>query len=88
MTTTIDYAQIGKQLLHPVQAQILAELHVREKASPSELSIDLDEPLSNVSYHMRVLAGISTSKFRSRPLVQKVGTRPVRGALENFYALV
>jgi DNA-binding transcriptional ArsR family regulator len=46
-------------------------------SSPSELAEELDEPLGNVSYHMRFLADLK--------MVKLVRTEPRRGAVEHYY---
>ena len=46
-------------------------------ASPSELAGELDEPIGNVSYHMRTLADLG--------MVELVRTEPRRGAVEHYY---
>jgi DNA-binding transcriptional ArsR family regulator len=46
-------------------------------ASPSDLAEELDAPLGNVSYHVRILAQLGLLK-----LVKK---RPRRGAIEHYY---
>jgi hypothetical protein len=46
-------------------------------ASPSELAQELEEPLGNVSYHMRFLADLK--------MVKLVRTEPRRGAVEHYY---
>lgn len=89
-TATLDFAQIGRQLMHPIQRKILERMSRLEGnggISPNLLARDLGEPLGNVSYHMSVLAGHKKSKFRSDPLVKLVRTEPRRGAVEHFYAL-
>lgn len=91
----IDYSLIGRQLLHPLAVKILdvfAE-DLGAAHSPVALSHKLGEPLGNVSYHVRVLAGLSKpsqykpAPFADCPLLEVVDTRPVRGALEHFYGL-
>lgn len=62
---------------HPLRRRILREMARAEKASPRELAEALAEPLSNVSYHVRVLADCDALKL--------VGTRPVRGSTQHFY---
>ena len=42
-------------LRHPLRRQILRLMAGEETISPRELSTALDEPLSNVGYHVRVL---------------------------------
>ena len=49
-------------------------------ASPSELSGELDEPIGNVSYHMRTLADLG--------MVELVRTEPRRGAVEHYYRAI
>lgn len=63
---------------HPVRRQILRALSGGEQpASPRQVSAQLDETLSNVSYHFRVLAETG--------VIELVSTRPVRGSTEHFY---
>ena len=51
--TTICFTALG----HPLRRRILREmLDERTRTSPRELAAELGEPLSNVSYHVRVLA--------------------------------
>jgi DNA-binding transcriptional ArsR family regulator len=64
-------------LRHPLRRQILREIGEEEEISPREISERLDEPLSNVSYHVRVLADCAA--------VTLVRTRPVRGSMQHFY---
>lgn len=45
--------------------------------SPREVSGVLGEPLSNVSYHVRVLAECGA--------ITLVSTKPVRGSMQHFY---
>lgn len=61
---------------HPLRAAILRILSERT-ASPVEMARELDEELSNVSYHTKQLVEFECAKL--------VGTRPARGALEHFY---
>lgn len=65
-----------KAMNHPLRAQILRILTERT-ASPAEISREIDEELSNVSYHTKQLVGFECAEL--------VSTRPVRGALEHFY---
>ena len=43
-------------LRHPLRRQILRAMVEAEPISPREIADELKEPLSNVSYHVRVLA--------------------------------
>jgi hypothetical protein len=59
--------------------QLLAALN-EGVASPNELAKRLDEPLTNVSYHVRMLHDLGT--------IELVETEPRRGALEHYYRAV
>jgi DNA-binding transcriptional ArsR family regulator len=65
-----------KALGHPVRVRALEVLNTRI-ASPSELAKELDEPLGNVAYHVKIL--------EENEAIELVRTAPVRGALEHFY---
>jgi DNA-binding transcriptional ArsR family regulator len=64
---------------HPTRRQILREMDGRPPASPRQLTEKLDETLSNVSYHFRVLAESGA--------LELVATRPVRGSTQHFYGV-
>jgi DNA-binding transcriptional ArsR family regulator len=64
-------------LSHPLRREILRTLGDDTPRSPSELAESLDLPLSNLSYHVRVLV--------SRGAVRLVRTAPVRGSTQHFY---
>src|SRR3954454_12869390 len=63
--------RIMKALSHPLRVRMLTLLN-QKVSSPSELAEELDEPLGNVSYHMRFLADLH--------MVKLVRTEPRRGA--------
>lgn len=65
-----------KAMSHPLRASILRIL-VERTASPAEMARELEEELSNVSYHTKQLVEVECAEL--------VSTRPVRGALEHFY---
>lgn len=65
-----------KSLAHELRAEILMILTER-MASPNELSQLLDEGLSQVSYHVKVL--------RDYGRIKLVKTEPRRGAVEHYY---
>jgi DNA-binding transcriptional ArsR family regulator len=65
-----------RALSHPLRVQILGVLEERV-ASPAELSRELEEPLPNVSYHVRILADMG--------LLTLVSETPRRGAIEHHY---
>jgi DNA-binding transcriptional ArsR family regulator len=62
---------------HPMRREILRKLSGKKPYSPSELADLLGEPLSNVSYHVKVLVGCRTVKL--------VRTQRVRGSVQHFY---
>lgn len=68
--------RLVKALAHPLRVQILAILNER-MASPNELSKELDEGLSQVSYHVKVLKDFEC--------IEMVKTEPRRGAVEHYY---
>jgi DNA-binding MarR family transcriptional regulator len=65
-----------KAMNHPLRASLLRIL-VERTSSPAEMARELDEDLSNVSYHTKQLVELECAEL--------VNTRPVRGALEHFY---
>lgn len=67
-------------LRHPLRRRILQAMADGEAVSPRELSFALRQPLSNVSYHVRVLA--------DRGAVALVDAKPVRGSVQHFYRCV
>jgi DNA-binding transcriptional ArsR family regulator len=64
-------------LRHPLRRDILRQMAGEEAISPRELANALRRPLSNVSYHVRVLA--------DHAAIALVGTKPVRGSMQHFY---
>lgn len=65
-------------LRHPLRRQILRAMVEQQPTSPRQISNELHEPLSNVSYHIRVLADCG--------VVTLVDTTPVRGSMQHFYS--
>lgn len=72
-------ARLAKALAHPLRVRLLAALN-EGVASPNELSEQVDEPLQNVSYHVRVLLSLGC--------IELVRTAQRRGAIEHFYRAV
>lgn len=64
-------------LRHPSRRRVLREMAEGEAISPRDLARRLQLPLSNVSYHVRVLAECGAVKL--------VATQPVRGSIQHFY---
>jgi DNA-binding transcriptional ArsR family regulator len=71
--------RLAKALSHPLRAHVLAILNERV-ASPNQIANELDEPLGNVSYHVKALADMGC--------IELVNTQPRRGAIEHFYRAV
>ncbi len=65
-------------LQDPLRRRLLG-LYVEEKRmrSPKELTVAVNRDVSNVGYHVRVLA--------DHGAVELVETRPRRGSVEHFY---
>jgi DNA-binding transcriptional ArsR family regulator len=66
-------------LAHPTRRRILREMNGGPPASPRELAERIDDSLSNVSYHFRVLAVSGILKL--------VSTKQVRGSTQHFYGM-
>ncbi|HEY2479981.1 MAG TPA: helix-turn-helix domain-containing protein [Solirubrobacterales bacterium] len=64
-------------LRHPLRREILRTMAAQDPISPRQISDELHQPLSNVSYHVRVLAECGA--------VSLVDTAPVRGSMQHFY---
>jgi DNA-binding transcriptional ArsR family regulator len=71
--------RLAKALSHPLRAHVLSILNERV-ASPNQIATELDEPLGNVSYHVKTLAQMGC--------IELVRTEPRRGAIEHFYRAV
>lgn len=74
-TARIDRALV-KVFAHPAKVRALTLLTERA-ASPKEIAEQLDLPIGQVSYHVRSLEELG--------MIELVGTRQVRGAVEHFY---
>lgn len=73
-----DSQNMISTLRHETRREILREMLNRtESISPKELSKKLAIPLSNVSYHMRVMKKLET--------IYLADTEPVRGSVKHFY---
>jgi len=66
-------------LTHPLRRRILRAMPEEEDAaiSPRQIAAELDESLTHVSYHVRVLARTRAAKL--------VRTTRVRGSTQHFY---
>ena len=78
--TNLDRSDVDDLLValrHPLRRQILRLTGERDVISPLEMANELDRPLSNVSYHVRVLLECAA--------VTLVKTAPKRGSIQHFY---
>lgn len=66
-----------QSLRHPLRRRILFVAATHDRTSPKALADRLREPLSNVSYHVRVLA--------DHGALTLVDTEPVRGSVRHDY---
>ena len=77
----VNWEQLARATAHPLRVSILEILGIDggRVLSPSELSHELQIPLSNTNYHVTELAKAG--------LIELVRERQVRGATEHFYRL-
>jgi DNA-binding transcriptional ArsR family regulator len=70
---------LGAAVAHPLRCRCLTILGDRV-ASPAEIAREFGLDVGNVGYHVNALAEAG--------LVEEVGQRPVRGAVEHFYRAI
>ena len=77
----VDWEHLARATAHPLRISILEILGLDggRTLSPSDLSQELQIPLSNTNYHVTELAKAG--------LIELVGQRQVRGATEHFYRI-
>lgn len=77
----VDWEHLARATAHPLRISILEILGLDggRTLSPSDLSLELQIPLSNTNYHVTELAKAG--------LIELVGQRQVRGATEHFYRI-
>jgi DNA-binding transcriptional ArsR family regulator len=77
----VNWEQLARATAHPLRVSILEILGIDggRVLSPSDLSRELQIPLSNTNYHVTELA--------KSDLIELVRERQVRGATEHFYRL-
>ncbi|MBS1885052.1 MAG: helix-turn-helix transcriptional regulator [Actinobacteria bacterium] len=77
----VDWERLARATAHPLRVSILEILGIDggRVLSPSDLSRELQIPLSNTNYHVTELAKAG--------LIVLVRQRAVRGATEHFYTL-
>jgi DNA-binding transcriptional ArsR family regulator len=77
----VNWERLARATAHPLRVSILEILGLDggRVLSPSDLSHELQIPLSNTNYHVTELA--------KSALIELVRERQVRGATEHFYRL-
>lgn len=77
----VNWERLARATAHPLRVSILEILGIDggRILSPSDLSRELQIPLSNTNYHVTELA--------KSGLIELVRERQVRGATEHFYRL-
>jgi predicted ArsR family transcriptional regulator len=77
----LDWEHLARSTAHPLRISILEILGMDggRTLSPSELSQELQIPLSNTNYHVTELA--------KAELIELARQRQVRGATEHFYRI-
>ena len=77
----VDWERLARATAHPLRVSVLEILGIDggRTLSPSDLSNELQIPLSNTNYHVTELA--------KSELIELVDQRQVRGATEHFYRL-
>ncbi len=77
----LDWEHLARATAHPLRISILEILGMDggRTLSPSDLSQELQIPLSNTNYHVTELAKAG--------LIELTGQRQVRGATEHFYRI-
>lgn len=77
----VDWEQLARATAHPLRVSILEILGIDggRILSPSDLSKELQIPLSNTNYHVTELSNAG--------LIELVRERQVRGATEHFYRI-
>ena len=83
---TVDWSLLARSGIHPLRSRILQYLSEHGPASPSEMAVEFDEELSNISYHTKQLFDPDNRK-RQPSFLELVDTEQVRGALKHIYKL-
>lgn len=74
--TDPEHVRLLKGLAHPIRLELLGVLSYRD-ISPSEFARQRGEPVSNLSYHFRLLEELGC--------IEVALERPVRGSVEHIY---
>ncbi len=75
--STAQIESLAAIVTHPLRRRIWYAMAEQRPISPRELADELNEPVNDVAYHVRVL--------RDTGVIELAGTRPVRGATQHFY---
>jgi hypothetical protein len=75
----VDWEHLARTNTHPLRVSILEVIGLDggRTLSPKDLSVELEAPLGNINYHVTELVRDG--------LLELVGERQVRGAVEHFY---
>lgn len=78
----MNWELLARANTHPLRVSILEVLTIDggRTLSPKDMSLELQAPLSTVNYHV--------TELRHSELVEIIGERQVRGAIEHFYRAV
>lgn len=69
--------QLLSALSHPLRRRILCRMRGEDMISPRRIAADFEVPISNLAYHVRVLADCGA--------ITLVRVKPVRGAIKHYY---
>jgi hypothetical protein len=77
--SNLTKAEIAQALKHPLRRKLLSTFIPDRLMSPSEAASNINERLSDVSYHVKVLVDYRFLLLRAK--------EEVRGAQKNYYLL-
>jgi len=77
--SNLTKAEVAQALKHPLRRKLPLTSIPDRLQSPTEAASSLNEPLSAVSYHVKVLAGYKFLLLRAK--------EQVRGAQKSYYLL-
>lgn len=76
----LDWEKVARAHTHPTRIAVLEMLTESDTAlSPVQIAKAMGKDVGHVGYHVR--------KLEEFGLVEFISERPVRGAMEHFYAL-
>ncbi|MBK8295508.1 MAG: helix-turn-helix transcriptional regulator [Solirubrobacterales bacterium] len=74
---SVPWQWLAELAMHPLQPRVYRAILDGGPTSPADLSMELDEPLATVSYHV--------TKLADQGLLELDRTVPIRGAVKHFY---